>query len=166
MEKKMEQQREAAKHGGQLHCITPFQPITLLYGGLFPPLLHGNYFPAQRQLQATSATASGPTALAGHCIIYLCTGCWMDTPNPQRLGGRGVSQCHPVHCGRQLWPLGLALRMLWQRVAQGQKVMWVLGITCVGVIVRCVMYSETVWGFSKCPRLCKSQLCRVYCDHG
>lgn len=62
-----------------LHYISPLPP--------FPPyLLHNNYFPAQRLLQATPATMAGPTALAGHCIIYLWVGSRMDTLNPQRLG--------------------------------------------------------------------------------
>lgn len=41
------------------------------------------------------AAVSGPTALAGHCIIYLCVGSRMDTPNPQRLGAPplNVTKC-------------------------------------------------------------------------
>lgn len=75
---------------------------------------------------------------------------------PQIRRDSGASQCHPVHCGRQLQPLGLAPGKLRQRVAQGQNGILVLGDTCVGVIVRCVMYSEMGPRFSNCPRLCKS----------
>lgn len=58
----------------------------------------------------------------------------------------GASQCHLVHCGRQLRPLGLAPGKLRQRVAQGQNGILALGDMCVGVVVRCVIYSEWVRG--------------------
>lgn len=81
---------------------------------------------------------------------------------PQIRRDSGASQCHLVHCGRQLWPLGLAPGKLRQRVAQGQNGILALGDTCVGVVVRCIIYSEMGQRFSNCPHLCKSQLCRVH----
>lgn len=36
----------------------------------------------------------------------------------------------------------------------------------MGVVVRGVIYSEMGQRFSKCPRLCKSQLRKVHCDGG
>lgn len=86
----------------------------------------------------------------------------MDTPNPPRLGG--ASQCHLLHCGRQFRPLGPAPGKLRQRVAQGQNGILALEDTCVGVVVRCVMYSGMGQRFSNCPPLCKSQLRGVHCD--
>lgn len=119
-EKERAGEREALNCGGQLHCITPFQPITLCMGAFFLPLLHGNYFPAQRQLQATSATASGPTALAGHCIIYLCAGSWMDTPNPPRHRGLSMSP----RALREAFGLTLGKA----QAESGSRAKWCLGV--------------------------------------
>ena len=86
----------------------------------------------------------------------------MDTPNPLRLGG--PLNVTPCIAGGSCSRLDLHRGKLRQRVAQGQNGILALEDTCVGVVVRCVMYSEMGQRFSNCPRLCKSQLCRVHCD--
>lgn len=83
-QRKKKREREQWNVEGSCHVSPHFNPSHCVWGP-FLLILHRNYFPPQRLLQATSTTASGTTALAAHCIIYLCSGRRMDTPIPGRL---------------------------------------------------------------------------------